>query len=75
MTKTTTIINGKSVGNGKWKFSSIQNYCAKRGVELQSASYQEYDINYGFDYEHLDVTTGKVKATHNSDPYRSMLGR
>lgn len=75
MAKTTTIINGKSVGNGKWKFSSIQNYCAKRGVELQSASYQEYDINYGFDYEHLDVTTGKVKATHNSDTYRSMLGR
>lgn len=75
MTSTKTIINGKTVGNGKWKFSSIQNYCSKKGIELRSASYQDYDINYGFDYEHLDVTTGEVKATHNSDPYRSMLGR
>lgn len=75
MTKSITIINGKSVGNGKWKFSSIKNYCAKKGINLERASYRSYDINYGFDYEHLDVTTGKVKATNSSDPYRSMLGR
>lgn len=74
MTSTKTIINGKTVGNGKWKFASIQNYCAKKGIQLTSASYQSYEMNYGFDYEHLDVVTGKVKATHNSDPMRSMLG-
>jgi len=73
--KARTIINGKAVGNGYWKFQSIKNYCQKKGIVLQSASYQDYDINYGFDYEHLDVNTGKTKSTSNSDPYRKMLGR
>lgn len=71
---TTTQINYKSVGSGKWKFSSIQNYCAKKGIELRQAAYVEFSINYGFDYEHLDITNGNIKETTNSDPLMRMLG-
>lgn len=70
-----TIINGKTVGNGKWKFVSIKSYCEKKGVELQNASYQYYDINFGFDYDHLDTNTGNIKASSNSNTMRSMLGK
>lgn len=73
--KTQTFVNGKSVGNGKWKFSSIKSYCSKKGIEIRAISYREYNINYGFDYEHLDIVTGKVKSTHNSDTMLSMLGK
>lgn len=72
--RTRTIINGYTVGNGKWKFESILKYCKRKGIELESASYQEYDINYGFNYKHLDVKTGKVKSESNSDPIKEMLG-
>ena len=34
---TTMYINGKSVGSGKWKFSSIVSYCERKKIELKEA--------------------------------------
>lgn len=70
----TTQINNKSVGSGRWPMKSIQAYCAKKGIILASAAYVTYHINYGFDYEHLDLKTGLIAHCMNSDPMASMLG-
>lgn len=71
---TKTLINGTTVGDNKWSKKAVENYCSKRNIELKSISYQYYDINYGFEYEHLDVETFKVKSESQSDPLKEMLG-
>lgn len=72
--KTTTQINYKTVGSGKWSFKSIQRYCLKKGIPLKQAAWVEFSINYGFDYQHLNTLTGDVMSESNSDPLRRMLG-
>lgn len=72
--KNTTQINFKTVGSGHWKIESIKRYCEKKGVELKQAAWVSFSINYGFDYDHLDITTGKVMSSENSDPLMRMLG-
>lgn len=72
--KTKTLINYKTVGNGRWKFESIKNYCKKKGIPLKSASYQYHEPCAPFYYENLDINTGKIKSNSSSDPLRDMLG-
>lgn len=69
-----TEINGKIVGSHHWPLKSIKSYCQKKGVELRSARYISYDINYGFDYKNVNLHTGKSDFSYNSDPIGSMLG-
>lgn len=69
-----TYINNVCVGSGHWLLKSIKSYCTKKGIELKSAQYMTYDINYGFDYHNIDLSTGFTSFLYNSDPLRSMLG-
>lgn len=55
---TTMYINGKQVGNGSWKLSSVVSYCSKKKIELKEA----YSIVATCDYAYtkrLDLMTGK----------------
>jgi hypothetical protein len=70
----TTQINQKNVGSGRWSLKSIKSYCAKKDIQLTSAAYVTFDINYGFDYEYLNLNTGVIAHCMNSDPMASMLG-
>lgn len=71
---TKTLINGEIVGEKKLSEKAIKKYCEKRNITIKSISYQYYDINYGFEYEHLNLETFQIKSESNSDPLKEMLG-
>ena len=73
-TKYSTQINGKSVGSGHWKICSAKKFCQKKSVNLESLIYVTYDINYGYDYENVNIENGRATFLYNSDPIRKMLG-
>lgn len=69
---TLTEINGTSVGSHHWPLHSIRKYCQKKGIILKDIRYVAYDINYGFDYDCIDINTGKVILSYNNDPIKAM---
>ena len=73
--KTYTSINSKKVGSGFWSKKTILGYVAKKQIELKSIDYITHEINYGFDYRHIDTNTFKEVGFRNSDFMRTMLGK
>lgn len=70
--KYTTKINGNNVGSGHWKVDSAKKFCLKKSVNLESLIYVTYDINYGYDYENVNIENGQKTFLYNSDMISSM---
>lgn len=59
-------INGKAVGSGMWTLKSVKSYCAKKGIELKSASSTEISCN-GYADDKLNLETGEYEYGHTID--------